>query len=132
MDIARQNAEVVRRGYAAVNAADLAALTKFFAEASSWHTPGKSSSASDLPAATPSSGNSAGTEARRTGRSRPRCARSSRATMAESSRSIATLGSAIASTWTSMPAPGFELKAGHIVSGREYYYDLHARDACWS
>jgi ketosteroid isomerase-like protein len=44
---ADENAEVVRRGYAAFNAADVDALTALFDENASWHTPGRSSIAGD-------------------------------------------------------------------------------------
>lgn len=37
-----RNAEVVRRGYAAFNAADIKTLTELFDEKASWHTPGGS------------------------------------------------------------------------------------------
>jgi ketosteroid isomerase-like protein len=36
-----ENADVVRRGYAAFNTADVDALMKIFDENSSWHTPGR-------------------------------------------------------------------------------------------
>lgn len=38
-----QNAEIVRRAYAAFNAADIQTLTETFDERASWHTPGESS-----------------------------------------------------------------------------------------
>ena len=41
------NAEVVRRGYAAFNAADVATLTELMDENVSWHTPGRSPIAGD-------------------------------------------------------------------------------------
>ncbi len=132
MDIAQQNAEVVRRGYAAFNAADLAALTEIFAEVSSWHTPGKASSAGD-----------------RTGRD---------AVFAQFGRyGSETDGTFKATLREVFPGDGgrvialhrntgerngkhldvdvvieFELDEGRIVSGREYFYDLHAWDAFWS
>ena len=39
--IATQNAELVRRGYEAFNAADIPTLTALFHEDASWHTPGR-------------------------------------------------------------------------------------------
>ena len=39
---ARENAEVVRRGYAAFNEADLATLAELIDAKASWHTPGRS------------------------------------------------------------------------------------------
>jgi len=44
---ASENAEIVRRGYEAFNAADIEALTRLFAENASWHTPGRSPIAGD-------------------------------------------------------------------------------------
>lgn len=41
------SAEVVRRGYAAFNAADIATLTELMDENVSWHTPGRSPIAGD-------------------------------------------------------------------------------------
>lgn len=41
------NAELVRRGYAAFNAADIATLTELMDENASWHTPGRSPIAGD-------------------------------------------------------------------------------------
>ncbi len=35
-----KNADVIRRGYEAFNAADMKTLTELFDEHSSWHTPG--------------------------------------------------------------------------------------------
>jgi len=46
-DTIADNAEVVRRGYAAFNAADLATLTELIDENASWHTPGRSPIAGD-------------------------------------------------------------------------------------
>jgi hypothetical protein len=38
-----EHAEVVRRGYAPFNAADVLALHEIFDEGATWHTPGRSS-----------------------------------------------------------------------------------------
>ena len=37
------NAEIVRQGYAAFNAADIDTLQRIFADDASWHTPGRTS-----------------------------------------------------------------------------------------
>lgn len=42
MGQASNNADVVRRAYAAFNASDIATLTELFDEEASWHTPGRS------------------------------------------------------------------------------------------
>ena len=47
MGTADENAEIVRRGYAAFNSADMKALTELLDEKASWHTPGRSSIAGD-------------------------------------------------------------------------------------
>lgn len=47
MGLGEENAEVVRRGYAAFNAADMQTLTELFHESASWHTPGRSPIAGD-------------------------------------------------------------------------------------
>ena len=44
---AQENAELVRRGYEAFNTADVKALTEFFDENASWHTPGRGPLAGD-------------------------------------------------------------------------------------
>ena len=44
---ANENADLVRRGYEAFNAGDMATLTELFDEKASWHTPGRSSVAGD-------------------------------------------------------------------------------------
>ncbi len=44
---AHENADVVRGGYEAFNAADLQTLTELFDESASWHTPGRSPVAGD-------------------------------------------------------------------------------------
>jgi ketosteroid isomerase-like protein len=46
-DTSTDNAEVIRRAYAAFNAADIAALTELIDENASWHTPGRSPIAGD-------------------------------------------------------------------------------------
>jgi len=47
MNEADQNVEIVRRGYAAFNSADMKTLTDIFDESASWHTPGRSRLAGD-------------------------------------------------------------------------------------
>ena len=44
---ARENAEIVRRGYEAFNSGDVKTLTELFDENASWHTPGRGSLAGD-------------------------------------------------------------------------------------
>lgn len=42
LSLIETNADIVRRGYAAFNTADMNALNEIFHDESSWHTPGKS------------------------------------------------------------------------------------------
>jgi ketosteroid isomerase-like protein len=47
MNQAEKNAEIIRRGYAAFNAADMKTLTTLFDEHATWHTPGQNPIAGD-------------------------------------------------------------------------------------
>lgn len=47
MNEAEQNAETVRRGYAAFNSGDMKTLTEFFDRSATWHTPGRNPIAGD-------------------------------------------------------------------------------------
>jgi ketosteroid isomerase-like protein len=132
MSIAQQNADVVRRGYAAFNAADVAELTDIFAEDSSWHTPGAASSAGDR----------VGRDAvfQQFGRYGGETDGTFKATLREVFAGPD--GRVVAMHHNSGERKGkqldvdacvvFEVEDGRIISGREYFYDLHAWDAFWS
>ena len=132
MSIVEKNADVVRRGYAAFNAADLAALTEIFAEDSSWHTPGRSSSAGDR----------VGRDAvfAQFGRYGGETAGTFKATLREVF--AGSDGRVVALHHNSAERNGkhldvdacivFQLENGRIVSGSEYFYDLHTWDDFWS
>ena len=47
MNLAQEHVELVRRGYAAFNTADMATLMELFDEDASWHTPGRGPLAGD-------------------------------------------------------------------------------------
>ena len=47
MENPKDNADVVRRGYAAFNSGDMQTLTELFHEKAVWHTPGRSSVSGD-------------------------------------------------------------------------------------
>ena len=53
MSQAEQNADVVRRGYAAFNSGDMKTLLGLFDEHASWHTPGEAVSPATTLDATP-------------------------------------------------------------------------------
>ena len=55
MSTAEQNADVVRRTYAAFNAADIKTLTELMPENASWHTPGRSRVAGIIASTDPTS-----------------------------------------------------------------------------
>jgi len=97
MSRADDNAEVVRRGYAAFNAADMKTLTELFDEKSSWHAPGRSPVAGDHRGREAVLPSSAGMGVRRRGPSRPICSRCSGATRAAWWPFITTEASATAS-----------------------------------
>ena len=69
-----KNAEIVRRGYQAFNAADMKTLTELFDEKATWHVPGKIPMSATTRAATPSSPISPGSGRRPVAPSGPNCA----------------------------------------------------------
>ena len=127
-----ENAEIVRRGYAAFNAADLETLTKLFDESASWHTPGRGIL----------SGDQKGRDAilahfgRYGGETSGSFKADLRHVLADDD------GRVIAMHHNSAKRKGmrleadccivFEIKNGLVVDGREYFYDLHAWDEFWS
>jgi ketosteroid isomerase-like protein len=127
-----QNAEVIRRGYAAFNAADLEALAEIFDEQASWHTPGRS----------PIAGDHEGRNAvfAQFGRYGGETGGTFKATLKDVFSSED--GRVIGMHHNSGEREGkqldvdccivFELRDGRIVSGREHFYDLHSWDEFWS
>ena len=129
---AAENAEIVRRGYAAFNAGDMATLTELFDERASWHTPGRSALAGD-----------------HVGRD---------AAFAQFGRYAEGTGGAFKATLQEVLADDdgrvvgihqntgerngkhldvgcclvFQLKDGRVVDGREYFSDTQAWDEFWS
>ena len=127
-----KNAEIVRRGYQAFNAADIKTLTELFDEKASWHTPGRSSIAGDH----------VGREAAFTqfGRYLQETGGSFKAEL----RHVAADddGRVIAMHHNSGMRNGkrldvdcclvFQIENGQVTDGREYFYNLHAWDEFWS
>jgi ketosteroid isomerase-like protein len=131
MTVAEQNTEIVRRGYAAFNAADLDTLTELFDEGATWHTPGKSSAAGDA----------TGRDAvfAQFGRYGGETEGTFKATLQDVF--AGSDGRVIGLHHNSATRNGkqldtdccivFELKDGRVISGREHFYDLHNWDAFW-
>lgn len=132
MTEAEQNAEIVRRGYAAFNTADMKTLTEIFDENASWHTPGQS----------PIAGVARGREAvfAQFGRYGGDTGGTFKAILQEvlwsdSGRVVgihhntATRNGKQLDTWCCIV---FELKNGRIIEGKEHFYDLYNWDAFWA
>ena len=132
MSRADENADVVRRGYAAFNAADIKTLTELFDDKSSWHTPGRSRIAGDH----------VGRDAVFTqfGRYGGETNGTFKADLQQVFGSDE--GRVVAIHHNSGERNGkcldtdccivFEVRGGRIISGREYFYDLHNWDAFWA
>ena len=131
MNEAERNAETVRRGYAAFNAADLKTLTELFDESASWHTPGRS----------PIAGDRKGRDAifAQFGRYGGDTAGTFKATLLDVLKSDD--GRVIGIHRNTAERGGkrlevgccivFEFKNGRVVDGREHFYDLYAWDEFW-
>jgi ketosteroid isomerase-like protein len=127
-----ENAEVVRRGYAAFNAADIETLTALFDENASWHTPGRS----------PAAGKREGRDAvfAQFGRYGGETGGTFRADLEQ----VFTCddGRVIGLHHNSAERNGkkldtdccivFEIENGRIRSGREHFFDLNNWDEFWS
>ncbi len=127
-----ENAEVVRRGYAAFNTGDVEALMQIFDENASWHTPGRGILA----------GAQKGRDA--TFAHFGRYAGDTGGTFRAELQYVASdeEGRVIGVHRNSAERNGkrlavdccivFEVKDGRIIDGREHFYDLHAWDEFWS
>ncbi len=132
MTVADENAQIVRQGYEAFNTADMEALTRLFAEDSSWHTPGRSSV----------SGDARGRDAvfARFGRYGGETGGTFKAALDQVF--AAADGRVIGLHHNSGERNGrqldsdccivFEVKNGQITSGREFFFDLDNWDQFWS
>ena len=131
MNEAEQNAETVRRGYAAFNSGDMKTLTGLFDESASWHTPGRS----------PIAGDHKGREAifAQFGRYGGETGGSFKATLLQVLESDD--GRVVGIHRNTAERAGkrldvgccivFEFKDGRVIDGREHYYDLYAWDEFW-
>ncbi len=129
---AKEDAELIRRGYEAFNKGDMETLTELFDENAAWHTPGRSSVAGDHE----------GREAafalfgRYGGETGGTFKAELRYVLADDD------GHAVGIHHTSAERDGkqldvdcalvFEIKDGRVVDGREHFYDLDAWDEFWS
>lgn len=126
------NADVVRRGYAAFNSADIDTLTKVLDEDVVWHTPGRTSIG----------GSRRGRNAVFTqfGRYRGETSGTFRANLLEVFESgdggIVGLhhntGERSGKRLDVLCCVVFEIRDERIVSGREHFFDLYAWDEFWS
>jgi ketosteroid isomerase-like protein len=127
-----ENSAIVRRGYDALNSADLATLIELFDENASWHTPGRSPLAGDA------DGRDAvfaqfGRYADETGGTFT--ADLKRVLTDEDGRVIGIHHTLAERGDRRLDVYGcivFELEDGRIVDGREHFYDLRTWDEFWS
>lgn len=126
-----QNAELVRRGYAAFNAADGDTLAKLFDENAVWHTPGRSPMAGDykgvkaiLAQFSRYGGETAGTFK----------AKLQYLCESEDGRVVGVHQNTAERNGKHLDVGcclTFEFKDGRVISGREHFYDLYAWDKFW-
>ena len=132
MTTAEQNADVVRRGYAAFNAADIATLTALMPDDVSWHTPGRSRIAGDHIGRTAvfTQFGRYGGETNGTFR-----AELKQVFGGENGQVVAlhrNSGERNGKRLDSDCCIVFEVRNGQMVSGREHFFDLHNWDAFWA
>lgn len=126
------NAEVVRRGYAAFNEADIATLTELMDENVTWHTPGRSPIAGDYRGRDAVFGQFG------------RYGGDTNGTFKAELEQVFTAddGRVIGLHHNSAERNGkrldtgccivFDVEDGRILSGREYFFDLSNWDEFWS
>ena len=129
---AKEDAELVRRGYEAFNKGDMETLTELFDENAVWHTPGTSSVAGDH------EGRDAAFAlfGRYGGETGGTFKAELRYVLADDD------GHAVGIHHNSAERDGkqldvdcalvFEIKDGRVVDGREHFYDLNGWDEFWS
>jgi ketosteroid isomerase-like protein len=131
MNQAEQNAETVRRGYAAFNSGDMKTLTELFDEGATWHTPGRS----------PIAGDHKGREAifAQFGRYGGETGGTFKAALLQVLKSddgrVTGIHRNTAERGGKRLDVGccivFEFKDGRVIDGREHFYDLYAWDEFW-
>ena len=129
---AKEDAEVVRRGYEAFNSADMETLTELFDENASWHTPGQSSIGGDF------IGREAafGQFGRFGGDTGGTFKAELKYVVADDDGHVVGVHRNTAEKDGKKLdvdcALVFEIKDGKVVDGREHFFDLHAWDEFWS
>jgi ketosteroid isomerase-like protein len=126
------NAAVVIRGYEAFNAADIEALGEIFAPEASWHTPGRSPVAGDYVGRDSVFGQFGRYGAETEGTFRAALAQ---VYETDDGRVIGlhrNSGERDGRRLDTECCIAFELSDGRIISGREFFYDLHNWDEFWS
>jgi uncharacterized protein len=132
VSLAQENVSIVRRGYRALNRADIAALMELFDENVSWHTPGCSSLAGDAVGRDAVLGR-IGRRARETGGTFRVDLK--RMLTDEDGKVIGihhNVGVRNGKELDLYSCVVFEVADGRIVDGREHFYDLHAWDEFWA
>jgi uncharacterized protein len=129
---AAENADLVRRGYAAFNAADIPTLNELFDARASWHTPGRSAIAGDY----------AGRDAafaqfgRYGGETNGTFKAELQEVLADDDGHVVGVHHNTAERNGKRLDVGccivFEIKDGRVVDGREHFFDVHAWDEFWS
>lgn len=132
MSTTDQNADIVRRAYAAFNAADIATLQALMPHTATWHTPGRS----------PIAGDHVGRDAvfAQFGRYGGETNGTFRADLtqvfgSDTGRVVAlhhNSGQRKGRTLDSDCCIVFQVENGQVVSGREHFFDLHNWDAFWA
>jgi ketosteroid isomerase-like protein len=126
------SADVVRRGYAAFNAADINALNEIFHDNSSWHTPGKTSIGGYRKGK-----ESVFTQFGRYGGETNGTFKATLKTVAvcDDGRIVGIHNNSGERNGKKLDVDCcivFEVKDGQIISGKEYFFDLNAWDDFWS
>jgi uncharacterized protein len=127
-----RNATVVRRGYEALNTADLETLADLFDEHASWHTPGRSPLAGDAVGRRAVFAHFARLLSETAGTFR---ANLYRVLTDEDGRMLGihhSLGERDGKRLDVFCCTVFEIEHGRILDGREHVYDLRAWDEFWS
>ncbi len=129
---AEKNADLVRRGYAAFNAADMATLTEIFHKDSSWNTPGSSPIAGDKKGrdAVFAQFGKYGGETNGTFK-----ANLKEACVSENGRVVGIHHNSAVRNGKKLDTDCcivFDFKDGQIYSGKEYFFDLRNWEDFWS
>jgi len=130
--VAGSNADVVRRGYAAFNAADIDTLTRIMDDNISWHTPGRTSIGGSRKGQNAVFG--------QFGRYGGETAGTFRANLIDVYESEdggvvglhRNTGERNGKKLDVLCCIVFEVRDGRVLSGREHFFDLYAWDEFWA